>query len=47
MAECLDEDAVEVGHTIADVMQQTARDVYTDFVPFTTEVKIGKDWGSV
>lgn len=47
LTQCKPEQAEEIGAHMADVMQQTALDIYTDYVPFEAEVKIGPDWGSV
>jgi DNA polymerase-1 len=47
LVECKEEDAAGVSEMMSDVMSQTAKDVFTDFVEFPVEVKIGKSWGEV
>jgi uracil-DNA glycosylase family 4 len=47
LVEASGEEATNVGRTMAVVMEQTAKEVYSDKVPFPVEVKIGKNWGEV
>jgi len=47
LVECKIDEAEQVAETMKQVMQQTAKDVFTDYVEFPVEVKIGKNWGEV
>lgn len=47
LVECAKEEADEVGETMRTVMEQTATEIYTDFVPFPVDVKVGTSWGEV
>jgi len=47
LIECREEEAQDVAKVMIEVMEQTAVDLFTDFVPFPVDVKIGKNWGEV
>ena len=40
-------DAVEVGRFVAEVMEWTAKDRFTDYVPFPVDVSYGTNWGEM
>jgi DNA polymerase-1 len=47
LVECAEDKADWVANYMKESMSQTAKDVFTDFVEFPVEVKIGKSWGEV
>jgi uracil-DNA glycosylase family 4 len=47
LAEVDEADAEEVGRLMSSVMTETAREEFSDFVPFPADVKTGKHWGEV
>jgi uracil-DNA glycosylase family 4 len=47
LAECDPGDADDVAHTMDRVMTETAREVFSDYVPFPVDIHIGKSWGEV
>jgi DNA polymerase-1 len=47
LVECAEEDAQDVAHAMKEVMEQTAIDTFTDYVPFPVDVAIGPTWGDL
>jgi uracil-DNA glycosylase family 4 len=47
LVECGVRDQASVSQTMKEVMEQTARDVYTDFVPFPVDIVTGSNWGEI
>jgi DNA polymerase-1 len=47
LVECLEQDAEEVARTVKTTMEETARDVFDDYVTFVADVKIGMSWGDL
>lgn len=47
LLEAPQEDAEEVARIAQQVMEQTAADIYTDYVPFPVDYAIGPNWGAV
>jgi len=47
LVECATEEADEVSQFMKETMEQTARDVFTDFVPFPVEIERGPSWGEL
>lgn len=47
LVECPLADAKDVSRLMEEVMSQTATEVFTDYVPFPVDVKIGNTWGEV
>src|SRR5690606_18229654 len=47
LAECHEDDAEEVGHTMRTQMIKSAELIVGDYVPFATDVTVGRSWGDV
>jgi uracil-DNA glycosylase family 4 len=47
LAECSPDDADDVARTMDRVMTETAKEVFSDYVPFPVDIHIGKSWGDV
>jgi DNA polymerase-1 len=47
MVECPASAAEDVGAKMKEVMERTAREKYTDKIPFPVDVQIGKSWGDL
>ena len=47
LVECPVADSKGVGKLMEEVMSQTATEVFSDYVPFPVDVKIGNTWGEV
>lgn len=47
LVECKAEDAEATAARMVEVMSTTAKEMFSDFVPFPVEVKIGNSWGEV
>ena len=47
LVECDLADSNDVGKLMEEVMSQTATEVFSDYVPFPVDVKIGNTWGEV
>lgn len=47
LIECKESDAENTAKVMTEVMERTAADLFTDFVPFPVDVKIGYNWGEV
>ena len=47
LVECAKEDEADVARLLKETMEQTARDVFTDYVEFPVDVAIGDSWGSL
>jgi DNA polymerase-1 len=47
LVEAREEDTEEVAQLMREVMEQTAREVYTEQIPFRVDIKTGKSWGDV
>jgi DNA polymerase-1 len=47
MVECKESEADDVALVMSEVMERTAVELFSDFVPFPVDVKIGDDWGAV
>jgi uracil-DNA glycosylase family 4 len=47
MVECKEDEADDVALVMTEVMERTAIERFSDFVPFPVDVKIGKHWGEV
>lgn len=47
LVECNASDAQAVSYLMEEVMSQTATEVFSDYVPFPVDVKIGETWGDV
>ena len=45
--ECPESDAEEIGHLVASVMEETAKEHFTDYVRFPCDVEFGKTWGDI
>lgn len=45
--ECAEEDKFEVGREMSRIMQETAAEVYSDFVPFIADAEYGNSWGEL
>lgn len=41
------EEAEQVGHELEKVMQETAAEIFDDYIPFTTDLSIGESWGEL
>jgi DNA polymerase I-like protein with 3'-5' exonuclease and polymerase domains len=47
LVECSRGDSSDVAKLMKEVMSQTATEVFTDYVPFPVDVKVGNTWGEV
>ena len=47
LAQCKPDEAPDVARLMQDTVARVAREQYSDFVPFTTDVAIGPNWGAV
>ena len=47
MAECEDGIREDVGREMARMMEETAAEVFSDFVPFKADAEYGKSWGDL
>lgn len=47
MVECPEDMRYNIGRLMSEVMTQTAREVFSDFVPFPVDVEFGKSWGDL
>jgi DNA polymerase-1 len=47
LVECSERDASDVGRVMAECMSDTAREVYSSYVPFPVDVEIGYSWGDL
>jgi DNA polymerase-1 len=47
LVECSLSDSKDVAKLMEEVMSQTAAEVFSDYVPFPVDVKIGNTWGEV
>jgi DNA polymerase-1 len=47
LCECAQSDVREVAHEVKEIMESTAADVFSDFVPFPVDLEIGKSWGNL
>jgi DNA polymerase-1 len=47
MVECRDEDRQEVAAEMKRVMQDTAAEEYSDYIPFPVDIGYGKTWGDL
>lgn len=47
MVECADSAKIEVAHTMCDIMQETAKEIYSDMVPFPADYEFGHNWGEL
>lgn len=47
LVECEEDDARDVAALMSRVMEETAKEVFSDYVPFPVEANIGKRWGEV
>lgn len=45
--ECPESDAEEIGHMVAETMEDAAREHFTDYVKFPCDVGFGKTWGDI
>lgn len=47
LVECRHDQANDVAQYMREIMEETAREQYTDFVPFVAETEQGKSWGDL
>jgi DNA polymerase-1 len=47
LVECRRQDAEHVGRVIKDTMERTAKEVFTDYVPFKVDISMGDSWGDL
>jgi uracil-DNA glycosylase family 4 len=47
MVECPEEDALDVAYDIKRIMEETAAEVYSDYIPFEADAAIGPSWGEL
>lgn len=47
LIEAREEDRLEVAKTIKNLMQDTAAEIFSDWVPFPAEVEVGPSWGDL
>lgn len=47
LAEVEESEAQDVGRVMKEVMEKTALDIYSTFVPFPVDVEIGTSWGDL
>jgi uracil-DNA glycosylase family 4 len=47
LCECPEQDRNEVAQEIRSIMESTAADVFSDFVPFPVDIETGKSWGNL
>lgn len=47
LVECKEDEAQDVANRMKEIMQLTAKEEYSDFVPFSVDAEIGPSWGEL
>jgi DNA polymerase I-like protein with 3'-5' exonuclease and polymerase domains len=47
LVQCRETEAEAVAKTMKEVMETTATEVFSDYVPFPVDIGIGKSWGDL